>query len=148
MKKVLAFSLSFIILILCCGGCGAKATAVPFNDLVAEPEQYNGKTVTVEGIYLRGWEWIILTESVAFLGTGGSKELRPVGQSIWFAGLMPNEVQEGLYRYVSPAGDATYYGKVKVTGVFECDGNYGNMKAYKYRITAEEIELLEWTPPQ
>jgi hypothetical protein len=138
--------------ILLCGalssGCGTGPTPVTFNDLVSEPEQYSGKTVIVEGIYVRGWEWIVLADSVAFIGTGDFRELVPVGESMWFGGLVPEEVQDNLYTYTSAAGDASYYGKIRATGLFETEGKYGHMNLYKYRFTASKIELLEWTPPE
>jgi hypothetical protein len=129
-------------------GCGTGAALVSFSDLTSNPKQYSGKTVTVEGIYVRGWEWILLTDSVAFIGTGDARELRPVGESIWFAGLIPQDIQDNLYQYTSPAGDNSYFGKIKATGLFETEGKYGQMNRYKYRLTASKVELLEWTPPE
>ena len=148
MKNAIRLAVILIILSLFCTGCGAKAAAVSFNELVSSPDKYSGKTVSVEGIYVRGWEWILLADAVAYAGTGANRELRPVGDSIWFASLMPKEVQDKLYVYKSPAGDTTYYGKIKATGLFETEGEYGHMNLYKYRFTATKVELLDWTPPE
>ena len=150
MKAVFLIIVALIIIPLAGGGCGgdAKSVAVTINDLITNPEQYSGKTVTVEGIYVRGWEVDVLAESAAFLGTGKAKELKPVGATIWFAGLVPVEVQNGLYKFDSAQFGVQSYGKVRVTGLFETEGDYGNMNQYKYRITATKIELLDWTPPE
>jgi len=150
MMKTVFLSVTILsILILLCAGCGADSpVSVTINELVSEPEKYSGQTVTLEGIYLHGWEWTLLAEAVTFLGEGDSRELKPVGQSIWFAGLIPADVQSGLYQYETPGAGIQNYGKVGVTGVFEYGGRYGHMNAYKYRITASEIVLLEWTPPK
>jgi hypothetical protein len=137
-----------ITLNLLCPGCGAKPAGVTFNDLFSTPEKYSGKAVTVAGIYMRGWEWLILADAVAYIGTGNTRELKPVGDSIWFAGLMPKDVQDKLSQFTSHTGDTTYFGKLRVTGIFETEGKYGNMNAYKYQITASKVELMDWTPPK
>ena len=150
MKAFSFIIVALIIIVLAGGGCSgdAKSAAVTINDLAANPAQYSGKTVTVEGIYVRGWEVDVLAESAAFMGIKDDKELKPVGETIWFAGLVPAEVQNGLYKFDSAQFGVQTYGKVRVTGLFETEGDYGNMNQYKYRITAAKMELLDWTPPE
>jgi hypothetical protein len=148
MKHILWLAISLIIIILLCG-CGAKpAATVTLNDLISNPQQYNGKTVTVDGIYVSGWESMVLAEDIKFTVNGDFKELSVTGKPIWFAGSLPLDVQNKLYQNTSPTAGLQHFGKVKVTGLFEYGDNYGYGKIYKYRITATKVELLDWTPPK
>jgi hypothetical protein len=146
MNKVLLLAIALVVVSLLCCGCSTSQT-VSIIDLVSSPEQYNGKTVTVEGIYIRGWEWVLLAEDAALIGNKGVNEIQPVGETIWFAGLIPIDVQKKLHKHSITETESQYYGKVKVTGLFEYGARYGHMNAYKYRITATEIEALDWTLP-
>jgi hypothetical protein len=148
--KTLLFIVSLILLSLIVNGCPAQLTApeVPFSSLVSEPERYNGKTVTTEGIYIHGWEWSLLAESITFSGSGDYRHLEPVGQAIWFAGGMPKEVHDRLYQHSSLGAGTEYFGKVKVIGRFDYGGQYGHMSASKYQFTFSEVELLDWVPPE
>lgn len=149
MKAIMRLAISLITLLMLCAGCGAAPpVSTTINELTSNPAQFSGKTVTFEGIYVRGWEWLLISDSVAYIGSGDARELRPVGDSIWFAGLVPKEIQDGLYSFRSATGDTTYFGKVRVTGKFETEGGYGHTNQYKYRITATKVELLDWTPPE
>jgi hypothetical protein len=149
MKKTLLLTIAFMVFIMVCGGCAAHSEpSVNLNELVSAPEQFNGKTVTVDGIYINGWEFTILTEGITFTVSGDSKELKAVGDSIWFAGFLSQDIRDRLYSYTSPGAGPQRYGKIRVTGLFESGGKYGNMNSYKYRITVEKAELLDWTPPE
>jgi hypothetical protein len=128
-----------------CGGSGVNATLA---ELVTQPQQYSGKTVTVEGIYLNDWAVTVLADDVRFIGGGDTKELEIYGNSIWFSGFLSKEIREELYSYTSPEAGPQRYGKIRATGVFETEGKYGNMNQYRYRITVDSAELLDWTPPQ
>ena len=147
MKAIVFLSVILILLITFSGGCGSSAR-VTFDELLSKQEQYNGKTVTIDGIYVNGWEWTILAENIAFIGSSDSKELKVVGNSIWFAGFLPQYVRDHLYQYTSPGAGPQHYGKIRVTGIFESGGKYGNMDAYKFRITASKVELLDWKSPE
>jgi hypothetical protein len=149
MKAIVLFLFTIVLLITFIGGCSSASNAtVTFDELLAKPEQYNSKTVTVDGIYVNGWEWTVLAGNITFIGNSGSKELKAVGNAIWFAGFLPQDVRDHLYQYTSPGAGPQRYGKVRVTGIFESGGKYGNMDAYRYRITASKVELLDWTPPK
>jgi len=149
MKPVLWLVVPLIIIGLLCGGCGAKpAVAAMLSELISKPEQFNGKTVTVDGLYVSGWESTVLAENIKFTISGESKELSVVGKPIWFAGTMPLDIQNKLYQNTSPVAGPQHFGKVRVTGLFEYGDNYGYGKIYKYRITASKVELLDWTPPE
>lgn len=142
------YIVSMLLLFILVTGCGGSGVDVTLAELVTQPQQYSGKIVTVEGIYLNGWGATILVENVQFTGSGDTKELEPVGNSIWFAGFLPKDIRADLYQYTSPEAGPEHYGKVKITGLFETEGDYGNMNQFKYRITIEKAELLNWTPPE
>ncbi len=150
MKRTIWLTAPLIVLTLLCG-CGSKSVpTAAFNDLISNPQQYNGKTVTVDGIYVSGWESTVLAENIKFTvnDSDASKELNILGKPIWFAGFIPLDIQNKLYQNTSPAAGPQHFGKVRVTGLFEYGDNYGYGKIYKYRITATKVELLDWTPPQ
>ncbi len=149
MKTIVLLSVSVFLACLFCGGCAARSElSASINELTSNPEQYNGKTVTVDGIYINGWESTVLAEGIAFIVGGDSKELEAVGDSIWFAGFLSQDIRDRLYSYTSPGAGPQRFGKIRVTGLFESNGKYGNMNAYKYRITVQKAELLDWTPPE
>jgi len=147
MKKVVLLTFTLVLGLLC-GGCGASQPTATFTDLVTKPAQYSGKTVTVDGIYINGWESTILADNITFTGSAGSRELKAPDNSIWFAGFLPLDISNKLYEYTSPLAGPQHYGKVRVTGIFETGGKYGNTYLFKYRITAQKVELLDWKPPQ
>lgn len=149
MKKNIVLYFSLFILTLFLSGCGGNSAAsATLDDLVSHPEQYSGKTVIVEGIYINGWEWTVLADGIAFLGDEKPKELTIVGNSIWFAGIIPLETRNQLYDYTSPGAGQQHFGKLRVTGLFESGGKYGYLSQYKNRITADKVELLDWAPPE
>lgn len=131
--------------VISCGGSGVNVTLA---ELVAQPQQYSGRTVTVEGIYLNDWAATVIAEDVRFTGGGDTKELILYGNSIWFSGFLSKEIRAELYQYTSPEAGPQRYGKIRATGLFETEGKYGNMNQYRYRITVDSAELLDWTPPQ
>jgi len=148
--KAIALLVSFLIcLTVFSGGCGGglKAT-VTLDELVANPQQYNKKTVTVDGIYIGGWEFTILANDIQYTGNGEQKELTKAGSAIWFAGFLPLKVQGKLYQHTSPDAGLEHYGKVRVTGLFEYGGPYGYGNAYRCRINLKAAEWLDWTPPE
>lgn len=48
----------------CSGNQGAKAQEVTFAQLLTNPDQYNGRYVSLEGFYFGGFEVAVLSESV------------------------------------------------------------------------------------
>ena len=147
MKRIFCLLVLPVILIVF-SGCGTKAAAVTFNDLISNPQQFNGKTVTIEGIYVSGWESTVLTQDINFTIKDEIKELNIIGKPIWFAGSLALDIQTRLYQNNSPAAGPQHFGKLRVTGLFEYGGNYGYGKIYKYRITATKTEMLDWAPPK
>jgi hypothetical protein len=147
MRFIIPIAFIVLLAVILWVGYGMDPSSVPFSELVSEPERYNGRTISVEGIYVNGWGWTLLTEYVAYIGTGNTRELKPVGDSIWFEGQIPQEIQGRLYQ-ITAAGETAYYGKLKVSGVFETGGSYSPANQFKHRITAKKVELLDWTLPE
>jgi hypothetical protein len=148
MKSIGYLSVTLLLLNILCGGCAAHSrVSTTLTELVSQPDKFNDKTITVDGIYVIGWEWTVLADDIKFTGSGNPKELNVIGNSIWFAGIIPPDIMSRLYQYTSPAAGPQHFGKIRVTGRFE-SGKYGNWDEYKYRITASKVELLDWTPPE
>jgi hypothetical protein len=148
MKKLLLVMIGFSLLGLFCGCGGKTAVTAVLTDLTSNPQSFNGKTITVEGVYISGWESTVLAEDISFTVKDNTKELNISGTPVWFAGTLPLEIQNKLYQNTSPAAGPQHFGKIIATGLFEYGGNYGYGKIYKYRITASKIELLDWEPPE
>jgi hypothetical protein len=147
--KILLVISAAIILVAFSGGCGGSPQpTATLNDLVTKPEQFSGKTVTVDGIYVNGWESTVLTENITFSGSSEARELKASENSIWFAGFVPLDISDKLYQHTSPLAGPQHYGKLRVTGLFETGGKYGNTYLFKYRITVKSVEMLDWTPPE
>jgi hypothetical protein len=148
MKNTAFFVMVLVLLALCPGGCGGSKANVTLGELVANPDQYSGKTVTVDGVYVNGWGSTVLADDIKYTAVGELKELNIVGNSIWFSGFLPQNVRDKLYAHTSPGAGPEHFAKVRVTGLFETEGNYGNMNQFKYRITVNKTKLLDWTPPE
>jgi hypothetical protein len=120
--------------------------SVSFSELIGHPEKYNGKTVTVEGFYFRGFE------IVALCGLLGPSQSSPGNQApdtelVWLEGSLPDAVNSILYEQNDvPTGYPQYFAKIKVTGLFETGSSYGHLNGYKYQLTIYGADLIPWTP--
>ena len=122
-----------------------KAQEVTFDQLFANPDQYNGRYVTVEGFYFSGFEVIVLSEKLEYSGYAEG-HLTPKGRMVWIEGGIPKEVYDKLYQQ-QMMGPSERYGKGRVTGKYEYGGKYGHVGAYSSQIVPVEVELLLWSPP-
>lgn len=109
---------------------------VSFDELVANPEQYDGERVTTRGYYF--WNSIIwvLAEGMRTEETGGSPQ--PLGAPIWMEGFPPDLSSE---LNVGP-NNSYVWGPVEVTGVFQTGGGLGKDGAYQSVLNVEEAEIL------
>jgi hypothetical protein len=132
-------------------GMGYRVVVPPppasfFTQITAEPEKYNGQTVTFTGYVFHGFESAVICE---FLEARENMEdsYRPGGIKIWYTGALPEEVEEKLYvQNNDPTGYPAYYGKVEVAGVFQYGESYGHMNAYKYQLRITGAKLIEREP--
>ena len=121
-----------------------KIPGVTLAQLFADPEHYNGNHVTLEGFYFHGFEVIVLSEKLEYSGYAEG-HLVPRGRMVWIEGGIPKEVYDQLYQQ-KMMGPEERYGKVKIKGKFEYDGNYGHGGAYNSQLIPSEVELLPWSP--
>src|SRR5690349_8791697 len=143
-RKILRVVLPIALLAsaLALAACGGDS-GLYVPKLLASPQTYNGKTVTVDGAYLGrpgNPGTSVLALGVSTLDNG--LDAQPLGEQIWLDGF-PQDAARGLHQ----PGDAVY-GFVRVSGLFESAGGYGPEKQYKYRIqvtAAEPIESVQRT---
>ncbi len=123
--------------------CGQSADQPAINtsdptiyDLVAAPEQFAGKTVTVQGQYLWKPDGLsVLVKGVSTRDDG--TDAQPLDTPVWLEN-MPSDIQANLHRPVDSA-----YGAVSVQGTFETAGGYGPDGSYQYRLTVNQAEAIE-----
>jgi hypothetical protein len=117
-----------------------------FARITAEPEKFNGQTVTFTGYVFHGFESAVICQ---YLNENDASEnyLRPGGIQIWYTGAMPDDVEKKLHvSNNDPTGYPAYYGRVEVTGIFQYGGKYGHMDAYKYQIQITGAKYIPWEP--
>ena len=141
------FLLSIIVLTIgCIEEQATKTQEVTFDQLFANPDQYGGCYVTIEGFYFNGFEIIVLSEKLEYSGYAEG-HLVPKGRMIWVEGGISEEVYDKLYQQ-QMMGPLEYYRKVKINGKFEYGAKYGHLGAYSSQIVPTEVELLSWSPPE
>jgi len=125
-------------------GCGQDEDhEITFQQLFSNPDQYNGKEITVDGFFFQGFEVQAIAKNLEYSGHAeGHLVLK--GEMIWVKGGIPREVYDELYSQ-SMMGPEERYGKVRVTGMFEYGGKYGHLSAYDYQILPSKVELMEWS---
>ncbi len=121
-----------------CANQPTLGTPLFVQQLTAQPSNYTGREVTVDGAYV----WRPGDPSLSVLAVGVSTldnglDAQPIGEAIWLEGF-PADVTEHLHR----PGDAVY-GFVRVRGRFEANGNYGPGGAYRFLLTVSSAEPIE-----
>ena len=129
----------------CGGGQATRAQEITFNKLFANPAQYDGRYLTIEGFYFKGFEIIVLSEELEYSGQAEGHVV-PKGRMVWIEGGIPEEVYGKLYQQ-QMMGPSERYGKVRVIGIFEYGAEYGHLGAYTSQLVPLEAELLPWSPP-
>lgn len=125
---------------------GCANTEVTFEQLFANPSQYNEKDITIEGFVFLGWEVMVLCEELVPSGYANG-HLVPNEKYLWIEGGIPRDVYDNLYEQNLMMGPPEQYGKVLVKGTFQYGERYGHVAGYEYQIIPSEIELLPWSPP-
>jgi len=125
-------------------GCSETQTSnaqeVTFEQLFTQPNQYDGRSITIEGFYFQGFEVNVLSEKLEYSGYA-SGHLIPKGRMIWIDGGMPQDIYDKLNRQ-QMMGPTEHYGKVRITGTFEYGGKYGHLGGYNSQIVPKEAQLL------
>ena len=137
--------LSILVLITGCSQSVVETSETTFDRLFAEPEQYSGKEITIEGFCFYGFEVMVLAERLEYSGYAPG-HLVPEGRMMWIEGGIPEGVYNKLYeqRMMNPLEN---YGKVRMTGRFEYGSQYGHLGGYSSQIAPTEVLLLPWSPP-
>lgn len=112
------------------------AGVVSVYDLAANPEQYNGQTITVRGYYFWNSVIFVLAEGVSTEEDGTSP--RPEGKTIWMEGFNP---EESAKLNLGP-NNSYVWGYVEVTGNFQTGGNFGKDGSYQSILTVTESKAL------
>jgi hypothetical protein len=128
-----------------CNGAATEVQELTFDQLFANPDKYNGKTIAIEGFYFHGFEIIVLGETLEYSGYALGHFV-PKGRMVWIEGGIPKEVHDQLYQQTM-MGPEERYGKVRLKGKSEYGGQYGHLGAYSSQIVPLEVELLPWSPP-
>ena len=149
MSKSSVFCLLLLSIAGLSTGCRAAETTgareVTLEELLSSPERYNGRHVTLEESYFDGFEVQVIAESLEYSGYAEG-HLAPRGRMVWVEGRLPGDVYEKLERQ-EMMGPEERYGRVRITGAFECGEEYGHAGGYDCQITPSEVQLLPWSPP-
>ena len=123
-----------------------KPTAgVTLDELFADPGQYNGTDILLEGFYFDGWETTVLSERLELTGQAEG-HLWPRGRMVWIENnLILAEVYDQLYQQ-EMIGPLERYAKLRIRGRFEHGGRYGHVGGFTAQIVPTEVELLPWSP--
>jgi hypothetical protein len=136
--------LSILVLITGCNQSAVESSEITFGKLFADPEQYNGKEITIEGFCFHGFEVTVLAERLEYSGYAPG-HLVPKGRMMWIEGGIPEEIYNKLDEQRMILLEK--YGKVRMTGRFEYGSQYGHAGGYSSQIVPTEVVLLPWSPP-
>lgn len=118
-------------------------------DLLARPEAYSGKQVTVVAYYYwtpprpddpnQAPTTSVLAEGIR--SVDGLHYAVPIGRQVWVDGFPP-KVASTLNVVPDAERPTNIHGLVKVTGRLDTRGGYGTNRAYPYRIVVRAAEAL------
>jgi len=144
--RTVAVALLLSVMAVPLAACRGPAE-VTFAELVAAPARYNGRTVTVEALYFHSFETTALCESLVE-STQFPGHLVPTQPLIWLDSGLPVAVFNQLTEETYENGPSSWYGKLRIKGVFEYGGKYGHVGGFEYQlrvpVDSAEVELLEW----
>lgn len=149
MKRILAVLLVFGLIAatwLPAQACSINPS-VSFADVIANPSNYNNKSITIEGYYFSGFE--ITALSGALLPASQPGNVVPQQPLIWISPGLSTDIASQLYQQQNtPSGYTEYYGKVTLEGYFDYGGSYGHLNAYSYQLELTRAKVLPWSPPE
>lgn len=127
-----------LLLATCSGQGSAPGAPLYVQQVTSNPQEFNGKAITVDGAYL--WrpgdpQLSVLALGVSTLDNG--LDAQPLGETIWLEGF-PAEVTSELHR----PGDAVY-GFVRVAGNFTSGGGFGPGGQYQHQLAVTSAEPIE-----
>lgn len=112
------------------GAAPSQARVVPFRELVANPEGFDGERVTVRAAYYSSFEVSVLTSGVADTDPPTPRE-----SLLWVAASPPDQC------LVAGEAGAFWAKRVVATGLFRHDprGGFGHLGAYP--MTIQDVRL-------
>ncbi len=109
---------------------------VSFFDLLRNPEQYNGQTITTQGYYFWNSVIYVLAEGVSTDEDGLSPQ--PLGSAIWMENFPPDQSSQ---LNLGP-NNSFVWGHVEVTGTFQTGGGFGRDAAYQHLFIVQSAKPL------
>ena len=125
-------TLGAVLLLAGCGGGGSEVEAATFSSVTANPEEFDGKRVTIEAAYYGAFE-----ESVLTSGFAESSPPQPVDPLIWVAASPPEGCLE--------RGEMSWWAdSVEAAGTFRYDPEkgFGHLGAYDMALENARITCL------
>jgi hypothetical protein len=136
---VTAAVLAIIIQVAASAQTQQRPVAVNFCDVIASPDEYNSKVLTVEGV-LHPSEHVLTFYSPSCAPKEGfdvtTKAVLPTG---WASS--PNG--KSLRKFLKKGKEA----RVKLTGTFEIEASHYGLDATRFRFTVTGISSVEKAPP-
>lgn len=108
---------------------GAVVARVAIKDLLANKEQYKGRTVEVAGYYVGTFEHYVLYES---------KEQKSITNALW---IHPFRDRPGYRQNVPGRGE--FRGKVRIVGTFDYHARYGSGHLNGWPAQITDLVLFE-----
>ena len=149
-SPMLAILLVAVVLttVACSSQTASNLTTVA--DLVARPELYAGKKVTLDGFYFQTFETNVFCDNLQ-VEPGTTDYLIPQEPLIWVEGGLPKAVYDKLYTESRQGFAPAYFGKLRLTARLDYGGTYGHLGGFRYQLAIPtiqpQVELLPWTPP-
>jgi hypothetical protein len=110
--------------------------AVGLEELIGNPEAYNGQQVTTQGYYF--WNSVIYVLSVGISTEEDGSSPQPLEPAIWIEQFPPDRSSE---LNVGP-NNSYVWGPVEVTGTFQTGGGYGKDGVYEHIFFVESAVPL------
>jgi len=121
------------------------AEEVTFEQLMSNPERYNGKNIILDGYVFIGWEWCSLNESFEYV-VSDVKYVRSKGERVQIKECrIEDEIRNRLYQQHVGVNPPDLFGKIRIKGKFEY---FKERVEHKAEITPLEVEILMWYPPE
>ena len=119
---------------------------VTFDELLSDPDRYEGEVISLDGFFFDGFETTVLSEMMEYSGFADG-HLWPKGQMIWIENNPILSEIYGQFFEQTMIGPTERYGKLRIEGRFDYGARYGHAGGFVAQIVPAEIELLPWSPP-
>ena len=144
------FLVTFLAVAIAPSACMPALSAnTTVSELVARPELYAGKKVTLECFYFQTFETNVFCDALQ-VQTGTTDYFIPKEPLVWVEGGLPKAIFDRLYTESRPNFAPAYYGKLRITARFDYGGTYGHLGGFRYQIVISaiqpQVEFVSWSP--